>query len=232
MDAAARLVDALLFDLDGTLIDSMPIHGETWRMLHDDHGLPFEPDAFFHQTAGRSLGEITADLLAHLPHEDRQRAGELKEARYREIAQQRLNMIEGVPAVHALARTLGVKMAICTAAPRANIRVAQERFAVLAQMDTVVSPADGLRGKPHPDIFLEAARRLGVDPARCLVFEDAPLGVEAARRAGMAAIALTTELDGEDFLHFDNLVGHMADFRRIDLRATLEQRRLKETDHA
>lgn len=223
---------AVLFDLDGTLIDSMPLHGETWQMLHDDHGLDFEPDGFFHATAGRALGEIVADVLAHLSPEERARAGELKEARYREIAQQRLDMIEGFPRVHAAARALGLKMAICTAAPRANIRVAQERFPVLTQMDAVVSPADGLRGKPHPDIFLEAARRLGVAPERCLVFEDAPLGVQAARNAGMRAVALTTELAGEDFAAHDNLIGHMPDFTRLDLRATLEHLIVTETDHA
>ena len=228
----ALRIDALLFDLDGTLIDSMPLHGETWRRLHDDHGLPFEPDTFFHATAGRALGEITAELLAHLTPEERARAGELKEARYREIARERLQMVAGFPRVHAAARALGLKLAICTAAPRANIRVAQERFDLLAAVDAVISPADGLRGKPHPDIFEEAARRLGVAPARCLVFEDAPLGVEAARRAGMHAVALTTELGGADFAHHANLIGHIADFTRLDLRATLEQLIVTETPHA
>jgi HAD superfamily hydrolase (TIGR01509 family) len=225
-------IDALLFDLDGTLIDSMPIHGETWRMLHEDHGLAFEPDGFFHATAGRALAEIIAEVLSHLPPDEQARAGELKEARYREIATRQLQMIAGFPRVHAAARGLGLQMAIGTAAPRANIRVAQERFPLLAQMDTVVSPADGLRGKPHPDIFLEAARRLGVPPARCLVFEDAPLGVMAARNAGMHAVALTTELAGADFASHDNLIGHMDDFTRLDLRATLEHLIVSENDHA
>ncbi len=83
-------------------------------------------------------------------------------------------------------------------------------------MATVTSPEDGLRGKPHPDIFEEAARRLGVAPARCLVFEDAPLGVEAARRAGMHAVALTTTLPAAAFSAYDNLRHAMADFVGFD----------------
>ena len=77
----------------------------------------------------------------------------------------------------------------------------------------------GLRGKPHPDIFLRAAESLGVEPSRCLVFEDAPLGVEAARRAGMRAVALTTMLGAGDFGGFDNVVETRPDFVGFDLDA-------------
>ena len=82
----------------------------------------------------------------------------------------------------------------------------------------VTSPADGLRGKPHPDIFEAAALRLGVAAASCLVFEDAPLGIEAARRAGMDAIALTTTLPPAAFAAYPNLRHTMADFVGFDLR--------------
>ena len=74
-----------------------------------------------------------------------------------------------------------------------------------------------VRGKPHPDIFLEAAHRLGIAPAHCIVFEDAPLGVEGARRAGMKAVALTTTLDAAAFGAFDNLLAVVADFNAPEL---------------
>ena len=92
------------------------------------------------------------------------------------------------------------------------MKLAFDRFGIDAWIETITSPADGLRGKPHPDIFLEAARRLGVPPAACLAFEDAPLGIVAARRSGMRAFALTTTLPAEDFAAFDNLIGIAADF--------------------
>ncbi len=80
---------------------------------------------------------------------------------------------------------------------------------------SITSPADGLRGKPHPDIFVEAARRLGVAPPQCTVFEDAPLGIEAARRAGMRAVALTTSLPATAFAQFPNLVATAPDFTTL-----------------
>ena len=86
----------------------------------------------------------------------------------------------------------------------------RQRFA------TIVSPSQGFRGKPHPDMFLAAAERMKVDPADCIVFEDAPLGVEAARRAGMRAVALLTMLGPEGFAGYDNLIASARDFTALD----------------
>jgi beta-phosphoglucomutase-like phosphatase (HAD superfamily) len=135
--------------------------------------------------------------------------------------------------LRAAARERGMKLAICTASTPENMALAFERFGLDAHVDTVVSPADGLRGKPHPDIFLEAARRLGVPAADCIVFEDAPLGIEAARRAGMPAVALTTSLPAQDFESFGNVLAIVPDLTTIDL-AALEQGAAdkKETFHA
>ena len=104
----------------------------------------------------------------------------------------------------------------CALPISANIAVAFERFGLGALVDTVASPADGLRGKPHPDIFAAAAQRLGVAAPRCLVFEDAPLGLEAARRAGMPAIALTTTLSADAFSAFPNRIATVSDFTALD----------------
>jgi beta-phosphoglucomutase-like phosphatase (HAD superfamily) len=90
--------------------------------------------------------------------------------------------------------------------------LAFERFGIDGWVDCVVSPSDGLRGKPHPDIFLEAARRLDCAAGDCVVFEDAPLGIEAARRANMQAVALTTTLPAAAFAGYDNLILVAPDF--------------------
>ena len=210
-------IEALLFDLDGTLIDSMPLHHEAWRAWFVRQGLPFDEDGFFAATAGRTNAEILADLYPQHDEAARWQMAEDKEALYRDLAATRLNLIGGAQALLLAARQRGLKLAVCTAAPPGNIRVAFDRFGLADLVDTVTSPADGLRGKPHPDIFAEAARRLDVDPAHCLVFEDAPLGVEAARRAGMRAHALTTSLPASAFDAYPNLIGVSADLTRIDL---------------
>jgi beta-phosphoglucomutase len=209
---------ALLFDLDGTLIDSMPLHHRAWQRWFAAQGLPFDDAGFFAATAGRSNDEILCELLPALDAAARAQLAERKEALYREEAARSLQLIAGAAEFLDMARGAGLRLAICTAAPPGNMQLAFDRFGLAAQVDTVTSPADGLRGKPHPDIFVEAARRLGVPAAACLVFEDAPLGVEAARRAGMDAVALTTTLPAAAFTEFDNLRHTMADFVGFDLQ--------------
>lgn len=223
-------MQALLFDLDGTLIDSMPLHHAAWRDWFVAQGLPFDEDGFFAATAGRTNAEILADLYPRADEAERWRMAESKEALYRQRAATQLQLIAGaLPLLHA-ARQRGLKLAVCTAAPPGNISVALDRFGLGELVDTVTSPADPrpggaagetLRGKPHPDIFAEAARRLGADPARCLVFEDAPLGVEAARRAGMRACAVTTSLPAQAFAPYPNLIGVGPDLAAFDLEQLL-----------
>ncbi|MBK1713802.1 HAD family hydrolase [Rubrivivax gelatinosus] len=219
---------ALLFDLDGTLIDSMPIHHEAWRRWHAELGLPFDDGGFFVATAGRVNDEILRELFPAMPDAERARLAERKEALYREAAAGTLALVPGARELLVAARAAGFKLAVCTASPLANVQVAFERFALDSLVDTLTSPADGLRGKPHPDIFLEAARRLGVAADDCLVFEDAPLGVEAAGRAGMDAVALTTTLPASAFAGYPNLRAAIPDFAGFD-PTTLTPR---ETRHA
>ena len=208
---------ALLFDLDGTLIDSMPHHHDAWVEWHSRRALTIDAERFFVETAGRSNAEILADMLPGQSSEQLAALADEKEAIYRDLASTRLALIAGTLELLDRAAALGLKLAVCTASTPQNIALAYDRFGIGDKVQTTVSPADGLRGKPHPDIFLEAAKRLGVDPAECLVFEDAPLGVEAARRAGMKAIALTTTMGAEAFASFDNVVAIVPDLQDIEL---------------
>lgn len=207
---------AFLFDLDGTLIDSMPLHEAAWKQWHLSQGLPFDDAGFFAATAGRTNAEILGELFPGHSEEALWQMAEAKEALYREVARTQLQMIPGFDPLHARARNLQFGLAICTASPVGNMTVAFERFGLDKKVDTILSPADGLPGKPEPHLFLEAARRLQVAPADCIVFEDAPLGVEAARRAGMRAVALTTTLPAAHFESFPNLIACVPDLAAVD----------------
>jgi len=215
---------ALLFDLDGTLIDSMPHHHDAWVRWHARRGLSIDADRFFAATAGRSNAEILADMLPDVGAEEHARLADEKESLYRELAAPSLALIPGAADYVRSARAAGLRLAVCTASTPQNMALAFQRHPIDTWVETVVSPADRrfgggpderLRGKPHPDIFLEAARRLGVAPADCIVFEDAPLGIEAAHRAGMRAVALTTTMDASAFSGFDNLLTIAPDFTAI-----------------
>lgn len=209
-------VQGFLFDLDGTLIDSMPHHHDAWVAWHARRGLSIDADAFFVATAGRSNDEILADMFPQASADKRLAMAHEKEALYREIAAPKLTLIAGAQQFIDASLAAGIRLAVCTASTPENMALAFARFPIDRWVETVVSPADGLRGKPHPDIFLEAARRLGLEPARCIVFEDAPLGIEGARRAGMGAVALTTTLPADAFAGFPNLLASAADFRTLD----------------
>jgi HAD superfamily hydrolase (TIGR01509 family) len=194
--------------------------------------LPFDADNFFAATAGRANAEIMRTLVPGATAEDYLAMADEKETLYRAIATHDLELIPGFEALRAAARERGMQLAICTASTPENMALAFGRFGLDAHVDTIVSPADGVRGKPHPDIFLEAARRLGAPPSECIVFEDAPLGIEAAQRARMLAVALTTSLPPEDFAAFDNILAIVPDLTMIDVDALLRDAKKKETSDA
>jgi beta-phosphoglucomutase len=212
-------IKALLFDLDGTLIDSMPHHHTAWVEWHARRGLKIDADSFFVSTAGRSNDEIFADMLPGTSAAQIAVLVDEKETLYRDFAAPSLALIAGAKDFVQRAKAAGLRLAVCTASTPQNMALAFQRFGIDDWVETVVSPADGLRGKPHPDIFLEAARRLGIAPELCVVYEDAPLGVEGARRAGMNAVALTTTLPVSAFAEFDNLLAVAADFTTLALPA-------------
>ena len=166
-------VQALLFDLDGTLIDSMPHHHSAWVEWHARRRLKIDAGRFFVSTAGRSNDEIFADMLPGTSEAEIAVLVDEKETLYREFAAPSLALIAGAKDFVQRAKAAGLRLAVCTASTPQNMALAFQRFGIDAWVETVVSPADGLRGKPHPDIFLEAARRLGIAPELCVVYEDA-----------------------------------------------------------
>lgn len=184
---------AVLFDLDGTLLDSTPAVNRAWRAWAQRHGL--DGDRVMHHVHGRPARESVAHFL---PGADAARV----DAEFRWLEERESADVEGVVALpgavellHSLA-ALDVPWAIVTSGTRP---VAQARIrAAELPLPPVIVTADRIsRGKPDPEGFLLAARELEVDPAACVVFEDAPAGVEAARASGAQVIALTTNYPPE-----------------------------------
>jgi len=184
---------AVLWDMDGTLIDSAEYHWVTWRdtLAREGYALTHEQFAsWFGQRNDailrRYLGAgAAADAVALL--------GDAKETAYRELVRER--GIEPLPGVSRWLRRLrdgGWRQAVASSAPPANIEVILEALNVGDCFQALVSAEEVPQGKPAPDVFLLAAQRLGVPPARCIVVEDAPVGVEAGRRGGMKTIGIAS----------------------------------------
>ncbi len=193
-----RAVKAVIFDVDGVLVDTGRLHLEAWRALARELGLPPPDERWFRRTFGRRNEEILKTLLPHPPSQgELERLSRRKEALFRRLAK---GKIEPLPGALALVRALkrrGFRLGIGTSTPPENLQMILEELGLRGAFDAWVTGADVERGKPDPEVFLKAAARLGVPPARCAVIEDAPAGVEAAKRAGMRAVAVTTTAEPE-----------------------------------
>ncbi|MDB5748468.1 MAG: beta-phosphoglucomutase [Massilia sp.] len=211
---------ALIFDMDGTIVDNMAFHTQSWVTFFERRGRDIDADEFFRTTAGRQGKEIIRSHMGeHLADEEVATLNHEKEAVYRELYAPHLKAVAGFEDLIADARSQGVALAVGTAAPPANVEFTLDGLDLRRHFDAIVGATDVARGKPHPDVFIEAARRCGALPSDCIVFEDAPLGVEAARRAGMRTVVITTTLPAESFAEFDNVIAIVSDFSELSLDA-------------
>jgi beta-phosphoglucomutase-like phosphatase (HAD superfamily) len=184
---------ALIFDMDGTMVDSMPWHAKSWVEFTRRHAIAIEVEDLMARTTGRNGHECMRELFAReIEEQEALRLIHEKETIYRELFAPVFAEVAGFRAFAALAAARGLKVGVGTAGDRHNIAFAFSHLAMDPSPQAVVGGDEGLPGKPEPAIFLEVARRMGVAPADCIVFEDAPFGIEAARRAGMRAVAVCT----------------------------------------
>jgi beta-phosphoglucomutase family hydrolase len=179
-------VRGLVFDCDGTIADTMPLHYRAWVAALAEHDAEL-PEALFYEWAGIPTIRIIEILNERHGHAiPVQEAADHKESLYVQMIE-RVEPIE--PVVGLVRRYAGrLPMAVATGATRAICSKTLRSLHLLEHFQAIVTADDVARGKPAPDIFLEAARRLGVAPADCYAFEDADLGLQAARAAGMIAV--------------------------------------------
>lgn len=186
-----RTEGGVLWDLDGTLVDSGGHHWVAWRDTLAAEGRSVQPSDFA-STFGKRNDEILAELFGRgLDPAWVERVSETKERTYRRLLRERgLGLLPGAHDWLVRLRRDGWKQALASSAPQPNIDAALLAVDIGSYLDAVVSADEVGRGKPDPAIFLEAARRLALPPGRCVVVEDAPAGLEAARRAGMPSVGV------------------------------------------
>lgn len=176
----------MLFDCDGTLVDTVGAHTEAWAAALHLHGRPRDPD-WFRSRAGLSSADVLAELAVVEPGLD---AAAVDGARRAELGRA-LPQVRAISVVAALARRLvaaGVPVAVASGGSRANVVASLAAAGLDALLPVVVTRDDVARGKPAPDVFLAAAAQLGVDPLGCVVYEDSDEGLAAAAAAGMRAV--------------------------------------------
>jgi beta-phosphoglucomutase family hydrolase len=178
-----------IFDLDGTLVDTMPSHFVAWTEIARRHGLTF-PEARFYSLGGVPTAKIAATLLAEagLTLDPVAIALEKEQMYYDSLAAG--GGIRPIPTVIEIARRHRSEgpLAVASGSVRRLVTRTLDALGMTDWFAAIVAAEDTARHKPEPDVFLEAARRLGVDPTACTVYEDTDIGLEAARRAGMTAV--------------------------------------------
>lgn len=179
--------------MDGTIVDNMALHAEAFGQFGRRHDLPPLTPRDRARIDGRRNSEIFPDLFGRPVARDEWMAYEVeKETIYRELSAGRLTPLPGLLSLLAQCAAHGVAVALATSAPKPNVEHTLRELQLTSAFQTIVRGDEVGQGKPAPDVFLETARRLGLEPRDCLVFEDAPMGITAAHAAGMPVIALTT----------------------------------------
>jgi beta-phosphoglucomutase-like phosphatase (HAD superfamily) len=181
---------AYLFDCDGTIADSMPLHYVAWKTVLSEWNCEFAEELFY-QWGGMPVAEIIATLSQRhgisLPVED-------LILRKEELFYVNLPLMKPVPEVleHIEARYGEIPFAVVSGSTQVSVRASLTTLNLLDRFETLVCAGDYTRGKPHPEPFLLAAERLGIAPEHCLVFEDAQMGIDAATAAGMASVRIAS----------------------------------------
>jgi len=215
---------ALIFDMDGTLVHNMPTHTQTWQDILAEAGVQIDQDEFNRATTGKKSDEILRMTFGdQLSDADIARWIARKESIYRERFASQREPLPGLLHLLEQAHSLGLRMAVATAATTDNISFILDGLDLRRHFDAVVGGHNVQYGKPHPEIFLKSAKTLGLDPARCLVFEDALGGIEAARRAGMDAVMICTTIDAQEVAGQAHVLCAVPDFTHLDLPALLGQ---------
>ena len=197
---------AVIFDMDGVLADTGPIHYQSWVKMAKEIGKNFSKE-FFKSSFGQQSVPITRRLVGEKVDDDLvKKWADSKEKYYREMVKDKIIPLPGVLKLLKELSHLNFKLAVGSSAPPENVDLLLKALKISHYFKTVITAADVKNGKPSPDVFLIASEKLQIVPSNCVVIEDAPVGIEAAKNAGMKCIALTTTHSTKDLLVADLVI--------------------------
>jgi beta-phosphoglucomutase len=213
---------AFLFDLDGTLIDTMPWHFKTWQLVVTEMGSPLQGTELMNELYGNGA-ELMNRLVPGRTFTEAEAKAivDAKEERYRKLYGKQITVLEGAIEFLDEAKKLNIAMGIGTASNQANIDFALDQLQLHAYFAAVIGADDVELSKPHPETWLKLAEALQAKPEQCIVFEDAPKGVEAAQKAGMKAVAITGHYTANDFGDYDNILKIVPSLNALQVRELL-----------
>lgn len=213
---------AFLFDLDGTVMDNMQYHLHAWEKTVAEAGSTMQGDDLFKELYGKNTEILTRVLgTEKFSLDDIKEIALRKDALYRETYAPHIAPINGFREFLEQAHQKGVGLAIASGTITKNVDFALDHLKIRDYFGAIVSGSDVKVSKPDPDTFLKAAEGLNILPSNCIVFEDVPMGVEAARRAGMKAVVILTSHSAAEFEGFDNVLRMVSDYNDLNIEELL-----------
>ena len=191
------MIRAILWDMDGVLVNSMEFHYQAYREVLSDFGRDLSREEYLGSLIGLRNYVILRRLLGDLPQEEIERLMAAKEAAFRQRVEGNVEPLPGAAELVRRAHEAGVKQAIVSSTPCENIELVVDSLGLASMFDTLVGEEDAEHGKPDPEGFLVAAERLSVPPSDCVVIEDAPEGIAGGKAAGTRCIGVTTTRPSE-----------------------------------
>jgi beta-phosphoglucomutase len=203
---------AVIFDMDGVIIDSNPFHKISLRQFCEKYGYHLSDEELVNRIYGRTNKEWITNLFGPLSHDELIRYEEEKEGLFRELFKNDIKALDGLNQFLHQLKENNIRVAIGTSAPRSNVDYVLAHTKLEKYFSVILDESHVEHGKPNPEIYLKVADRLGFEPARCVVFEDSLSGVEAARRAGAKVVGVATTHSADELSHTDLVI---ADFNTL-----------------
>lgn len=206
---------AVIFDMNGVIVDDSAFHKRAWKAFCESHGFPLTEEQLARNVYGKRNKETLEWLFKKkLPAREVARYAAEKEALYRKLYRGSIAPVKGLRRFLAHLRREGVILALATSAPPKNVKFILAATGLRGHFRTIVDDTDVRQGKPHPEIYLKTAARLRVKPSSCIVFEDSLSGIASAKSAGMRVVAITTTHARKELARADLVID---DFSRLRL---------------
>jgi len=205
-------IKAVIFDLDGTMLDNNSYHLSAWRQYLTDIGIQISDEAYRKYINGRTNKDAIEYIYQrNMTSEEAMVYTLEKEAVYRRIYEPFIKPVEGLTALLEFLQAHNLPIGIATSGIRVNIDFMFDHIPIRKFFSAIINSEHITHGKPHPEIFLKTAEALQVSPEYCLVFEDAAVGVKAAKAAGMNVVALTTTQTAAELVESDMIIKNFFD---------------------
>jgi beta-phosphoglucomutase family hydrolase len=208
---------AFLFDLNGTMIDDMQYHVKAWHRIFNELGAHISMERMKAESYGKNHEVIERVMPGRFSEEEKTEMSFAKERQYQKEYKPHLKLIDGLDVFLEKAYQQNIKMAIGSAAIMFNVDFVLDGLDIRKYFPVIVSADDVKKSKPDPETYVKCAEALNVEPKDCIVFEDAPKGVESAQNAGMSSVVLTTLHGQHEFDQYKNIVAFGKDYKDKNL---------------